>query len=603
MSHDGMNGGVKLASLTLLAALVACNRSAPPPPPATGSGSGSAVVASKPVDAAPPPAPVYRTEASGTHVDPAVAGTGKTFMVVSESEQATKVGRDILAAGGNAVDAAIATAFALAVTHPTAGNIAGGGFAVVRVAPGKVVAIDFRETAPGAATADMYLDEQGKPTKASLVGYRASGVPGSVAGLWALHGKLGKLPWKDLVEPAIKLARDGFIVDKELAESIKDGAMRLLEFKATGDIWVPRRIPRAAGSTVTIPQLAVALERIRDQGADGFYKGETAKAIADDMKANGGLITMADLAGYKAEWREPLVVSYRGHQLYAMPPPSSGGITLAIAANVLRTIELGKLPWHGAEHVHRLVEVWRRSFAARNELLGDPAFVKDMPIAKLMSPAYGDKLAATITDRATPSKDIPALIEGDHTTNLCTVDASGMAVALTTTLNTSWGSRVTIHGFLMNNEMDDFTAKPGSPNVFGLVQGVANKIEPGKRMLSSMSPTVVENGKGEVVLVVGAQGGPRIITAVWQTLSNVIDFGKSADEAVALPRIHHQHLPDKVLVEADSIDRATAEQLEKDGYTLDFSPRGLGAANALVRTATGWAGAADPRRGGAAMGD
>jgi gamma-glutamyltranspeptidase/glutathione hydrolase len=220
-----------------------------------------------------------------------------------------------------------------------------------------------------------------------------------------------------------------------------------------------------------------------------------------------------------------------------------------------------------------------------------------------VSPAYGDALAATITDRATPSKDIPALIEGNHTTNLCAVDASGMAVALTTTLNTSWGSHVTVHGFLMNNEMDDFTAKPGSPNVFGLVQGVANKIEPGKRMLSSMSPTVVEDAKGDVELVVGAQGGPRIITAVWQTLSNVIDFGKPVDEAVALPRIHHQHLPDKVFVEGDAIDRATADKLRADGYTLEFNVRGLGAANAIVRTPTGWAGAADPRRGGAAMGD
>jgi gamma-glutamyltranspeptidase/glutathione hydrolase len=594
---------MRLFGSMLVMALVACGRSAPPPPAATGSGSAVAPRDAGPPDAPPPIAPVYRTEASGTHVDPAVAGTGKTFMVVSESDQATKVGRDILAAGGNAVDAAIATAFALAVAHPTAGNIAGGGFAVVRVARGKTVAIDFRETAPGAATADMYLDAAGKPTKASLIGHRASGVPGSVAGLWALHQKLGKLPWKDLVEPAIELARDGFIVDEHTAQSIEQAASSLLELKATGEIWVPNRIPRAAGSTVRIPQLAVALERIRDHGPDGFYKGATAQAIVDEMRAGGGLITAEDLAGYKAAWREPLRVSYRGRTLYAMPPPSSGGITLAIAANVFRTEELGTLAWHGAEHIHRLVEVWRRAFAARNELLGDPAFVKDMPIDKLVSPAYGARLAATITDRATPSKDIPALIEGNHTTNLCTVDANGMAVAMTTTLNTSWGSRVTVHGFLMNNEMDDFTAKPGSPNVFGLVQGAATKIEPGKRMLSSMSPTVVEDAKGEVELVVGAQGGPRIITAVWQTLSNVIDFGKPADEAVALPRIHHQHLPDKVFVEADAIDQATADKLKADGYTLDFNVRSLAAANAIVRTPAGWAGAADPRRGGAAMGD
>jgi gamma-glutamyltranspeptidase/glutathione hydrolase len=601
-----MTGAVKLARLMLAVALVACQRSAPPPPAATGSGSGSAVVATKPPpDAAPPVEPVFRTPESGTHVDPAVIGTGKTYMVVSESEQSTKVGQQILAAGGNAVDAAIATAFALAVTHPTAGNLGGGGFAVVRVAPGKVVSLDFRETAPGAATTDMYVDKDGKVTKASRIGFLASGVPGSVAGLYELHQKLGKLPWKDLVEPSIKLARDGFTVDKVLAEAIQRRAMDLLEFKATGDIWVPNRVPRAAGATVTIPQLAVALERIRDQGADGFYKGETAKAIADEMKKNGGLITLEDLAAYKAVWRDPLKVGYRGNSMYAMAPPSSGGITLAIAANVLRTIDLGKEQWHGYEHVHRLVEVWRRSFAARNELLGDPAFVKDMPISKLMSQEYADQLAKTIGAGATPSKDVPALIEGTHTTNLCVVDANGMAVALTTTLNTAWGSKVTIHGFLMNNEMDDFTAKPGSPNVFGLVQGTANKIEPGKRMLSSMSPTIIEDGKGDVLMVVGAQGGPRIITAVWQTLSNVVDFGKTVDVAVALPRIHHQHLPDKVFVEPDSIDRETADKLKAAGYTLEYAAtaREFGAANAIVRTPAGWAGAADPRGGGAAMGD
>lgn len=600
-----MTGAVTFARLMLAIALVACKRSAPPPPEATGS-AGSAVVVPKPApDAARPVEPVFRTPESGTHVDATVIGTGKTYMVVSESEQATKVGKEILAAGGNAVDSAIATAFALAVTHPTAGNLGGGGFAVVRVASGKVVSLDFRETAPGAATTDMYVDKDGKVTKASRTGYLASGVPGSVAGLWELHQKLGKLPWKDLVEPSIKLARDGFTVDKVLGEAIQRRAMDLLEFKATADIWVPNRVPRAAGSTVTIPQLAVVLERIRDDGANGFYKGETAKAIADEMKKNGGLITLEDLAAYKAVWRDPLTVTYRGNKMWAMAPPSSGGITLALAANIMRTIELGKLPWHGYEHVHRLVEVWRRSFAARNELLGDPAFVKDMPITKLMSQEYADQLAKTITDGATASKDVPALIEGNHTTNLCVVDAAGMAVALTTTLNTAWGSKVTIHGFLMNNEMDDFTAKPGSPNAFGLVQGTANKIEPGKRMLSSMSPTIVEDGKGDVLMVVGAQGGPRIITAVWQTLSNVVDFGKTVDVAVALPRIHHQHLPDKVFVEPDSIDRETADKLKASGYTLEFaaSAREFGAANAIVRTPAGWAAAADPRGGGAAMGD
>lgn len=278
---------------------------------------------------------------------------------------------------------------------------------------------------------------------------------------------------------------------------------------------------------------------------------------------------------------------------------------LAMTAGMFEAIDIGKLEWHGPEHVHLLTEVWRRAFAARNELIGDPAFVKDIPVAKLMGKPYLDKLAATITPNATPSKDVAALLEGNHTTNLCVVDASGMSVAMTTTLNTSWGSGVTVHGFLLNNEMDDFTAKPGSPNVFGLVQGTANKIEPGKRMLSSMSPSIVEDGKGEVVMLAGAGGGPRIITAVWQTLSNALDFKRHADAAVALPRIHHQHLPDKVFVEADSITSEADAKLKGLGYTTDFSPspREFGAVNAIVRTPAGWEGAADPRGGGAAMGD
>ncbi len=596
---------MRSAKLLAVAIVVAACSRKPPPPPKEGPGSGSAVavVAPPAVDAAV--TPVYRTADSGDHLDPSVAGRGKTFMVVSEAEQATKVGKDILASGGNAVDAAIATAFALAVVHPTAGNLGGGGFAVIRVAPGKALALDFRETAPAAATAGKFLDKDGKPTKASLVGHKASGVPGSVAGLWALHQKLGKKPWKELLEPAIALARDGFTIDEKTHESIVLRAQKLLEFPKTGEIWVPGRVPRETGATVAIPLLAVALERIRDGGADGFYQGETAAAIAAEMKSGEGLITLDDLAKYQPVWRDPIRVAYRGRSIVTMPPPSSGGIVLAMTAGMLEGKDLGALEWHGAEHVHLLTEVWRRAFAARNELLGDPAFVKDMPIAKLTSKAYLDHLAASITPNATPSKDVAALIEGNHTTNLCVVDGAGMAVAITTTLNTAWGSGVTVHGFLMNNEMDDFTAKPGSPNVFGLVQGVANKIEPGKRMLSSMSPTIVEDAKGELELVVGAQGGPRIITAVWQTLSNALDFKRSAAAAVAAPRIHHQHLPDKVFIEEDSITKDTDAQLGKLGYRLDFSAssREFGAANAIERTSAGWEGAADPRGGGAAMGD
>jgi gamma-glutamyltranspeptidase / glutathione hydrolase len=278
---------------------------------------------------------------------------------------------------------------------------------------------------------------------------------------------------------------------------------------------------------------------------------------------------------------------------------------LALTANMLRNIDLAKLGWHSVEHVRLLVEVWRRAFAARNEVLGDPAFVKAMPLAKLLSQAEADRLAKTITDRATPSKDVPALLEGTNTTNLCVVDSKGMAVALTTTLNTSFGSGVMISGILMNNEMDDFATRPGQPNVYGLVQGTANKIEPGKRMLSSMSPTVIEDAKGELYMVVGAQGGPRIITAVWQTLSNVIDFGMPVEAAIAAPRVHHQHLPDDVVFEDEAITKGVDDMLGTLGYQRVWRMRERigAAANAIVKTKDGWAGAADPRGGGAAMGD
>jgi gamma-glutamyltranspeptidase/glutathione hydrolase len=593
---------LRISSLPWIAlAVFACKREPPPAPPPVDP---KTITWPAPADAAP--TPQWRTQ--DPELDPAVAGKSKTYLVVSESDQASKAGSDVLAAGGNAVDAAVATAFALAVVHPTAGNIGGGGFAVVRLAPGKAVALDFREVAPAAATETMYLDASGKPTDASLVGHRAAGVPGAVAGLYELHAKHGKKPWKELVAPAVKLARDGFVIDKVLAKSIERSTGRWTKFPVTAAIWAPEGKGRAADAIVKIPELAVTLERIADQGPDGFYKGETAAAIVAEMKAGGGIMTAADLAAYKPIWREALRFSYRGNSLVSMPPPSSGGIVLAMTAGMMREVEVGKAQWYGPDHVHRTVEVWKRAFAARNELLGDPAFVKNIPTAKLISQAYTDKLAATITTKATPSKDVLGLIEGDHTTNLCVVDGNGMAVALTTTLNTSWGSGVTVKGagFLLNNEMDDFTAKPGSPNTFGLVQGVANKIEPGKRMLSSMSPTIVEDAQGQVLIVAGAGGGPRIITAVWQTISNVIDFKQPAAMAVARQRVHHQHQPDIAFVEGFSIDERTETTLREMGHVLKWVPapsQEFGHVTAIVRTATGWEGTADPRGGGAAIGD
>jgi gamma-glutamyltranspeptidase/glutathione hydrolase len=454
----------------------------------------------------------------------------------------------------------------------------------------------------------MFLDAKGNPTADSIVGHRASGVPGAVAGLWALHGKLGKRKWAELVAPAIALARDGFEVNAYTAEALGSprSSARLQKFPATAAVWYPGGKPVAAGTRVQLPELATTLERIAKQGPDGFYKGPTAKAIVDEMQRGEGLITAADLAGYRPVWREPLRATYRGHTITAMPPPSSGGIVIAMTAGLLKDVDVGKLPWHGTEHVHRVVESWKRGFAARNELLGDPKFVKDMPVGKLLSPAYLEALAQTITDKATPAKEVPALLDGKHTTHLCVVDGSGMAVALTTTLNTSFGSGVTVPGagFLLNNEMDDFTAKPGAPNLFGLVQSATNKIEPGKRMLSSMAPTIVEDDQGALVMLTGAAGGPHIITAVWQTISNVIDFRQSAGAAVANVRFHHQHLPDVIKLDPGSIDRATEDALRAKGHTLAWqSELWLGTVNAIVRGKSGWDGAADPRGAGAAAGD
>lgn len=582
--------------------LVACSQPAPaprplpPPPPPVQVDAGTVV------DAAPvAPSPKFRTEASAYGVDPKLAATGKTFMVASEDIYATQVGRDVLATGGNAVDAAVATAFALAVTRPSAGNVGGGGFAVVRTGKRKVTAIDFRETAPAAATPDMYKDDP----KASLAGYKASGVPGSVAGLEALHKKYGKKKWADVIAPAIKLAREGYAATPSLRFVIERGNTMTPMTGPLAAIYLPNGKPVEIGDIVENPELAIVLERIATKGSAGFYKGDTAKAIADAMKQNGGLITAKDLASYKPVWRQPIKVTYRGKLLYTMPPPSSGGIVIAMTANMLRSLDVAKLGWHSTAHIHYLTEVWRRAFAARNEVLGDPAYVKNIPVAKLTSQAEADRLLATITERATPSKDVPAILDGKSTTHLSVVDGKGMAVALTTTLNTSWGSGVMISGIIMNNEMDDFATQIGKPNVFGLVQGAANKIEPGKRMLSSMSPTIIEDDKGELYMVVGAEGGPRIITSTWQTLSNIIDFGLPVDAAVAAQRMHHQHLPDDIVFEDEAVTREVDAELEKLGYVRTWGRREriFAAANAIVRTTTGWAGAADPRTGGGALGD
>lgn len=529
-------------------------------------------------------------------------------MVVTDNALATKVGRDILAQGGNAADAAVATAFALAVTFPTAGNIGGGGFAVTRSASGKLEALDFRETAPAASKRDMYLDANGKPTKASGDGIMSAGVPGSVAGLVELHQKLGskKKTWAELLAPAIALAKQGFVVDAPFVETITRAGDRLKKHAASAALFFPEGKAPVEGTTFKNPELAEVLERIAAKGAKGFYEGPTATAITQQMKTDGGIMTAADLRGYKAKWRTPIEFTYRGYKIASMPPPSSGGVTLAMILHILEGFELGKMQWQSAEELHYVFEAMRRSYAARNAKLGDPDFEK-LPLDRLLSDAWAKEQRGTIAaDKATPSSAIavdgPASGTGPHTTHFSVVDAEGNAVALTTTVNWWFGSGVTVKGagFVLNNEMDDFASLPGAANGFGLVQGEPNAIAPGKRMLSSMAPTIVTGPDGKVVLVLGGAGGPTIITAVLQQLINVIDFKRDIGSAVSAPRFHMQHLPDEVMFEKDGIESATKTRLEAMGYV--FKERGhIADAPGIGRSSTNaleWVGAAEPRRAG-----
>lgn len=525
-------------------------------------------------------------------------------MVSSDATLATKVGQEVLASGGNAVDAAIATAFALAVVMPSAGNVGGGGFLVARMG-GVAYALDFREKAPAAAKRDMFLDKDGKPTGDSRRGHRSAGVPGSVAGLWAAHQKLGSKTkaWADLVAPAIRLADEGFVVDEAFAKVVSDSTKRLSEHPASAKLFLPGGKPLEAGSTWKNPDLAAVLRRIAENGPDGFYKGRTAELLVAEMKRGKGLITRADLEAYEAKWRTPIEFSYRGHRIVSMPPPSSGGVTLGMLCGLLEGYDLGKRAWHSPEHLQLVFEAMRRAFAARNASLGDPDFVQN-PVDRLLSREWLDAQRATIRPgRATPSSEIgraTASGSGPHTTHFSVVDGAGNAAALTTTVNHWFGAGITVAGagFVLNNEMDDFAVEPGTPNSFGLVQGEPNLIEPGKRMLSSMTPTIVTAPDGKVVLVTGAAGGPTIITAVFQILSNVLDFGFDAATAVNAPRFHHQHLPDAVVYEKAGAEPPLLEALRAMGYEL--RERGhLADAPTIGRGPGGWIGAPEPRRRGA----
>lgn len=523
-------------------------------------------------------------------------------MVASVDAMATQVGVEILRQGGNAVDAAVAVGFALAVTHPQAGNLGGGGFMLLRTASGRTSAIDFREMAPGHASRDMFLDKQGNAdSKLSLTSHLASGTPGTVAGLALAAHKYGTLPLSTLLAPAIKLARDGIVVNDALADDLKTYGKEVLInhpnskaifYKADGTPW-------QKGDRLVQKNLAHSLQLIARQGPDAFYKGAIADEIAGEMAQHGGLINKADLAAYRAVERKPISGTYRGYEVFSMPPPSSGGIHIVQILNILENFDLAKMGFGSADAMQVMAEAEKYAYADRSEYLGDPDFVK-VPSQALTSKAYAKSLAQQIdVAKARPSSEIkPGKLEpyeSNQTTHFSVVDKQGNAVAVTYTLNTYFGSGIVAgnSGILMNNEMDDFSAKPGTPNVYGLVGGEANAVQPAKRPLSSMSPTIVAKG-GKTWLVTGSPGGSRIITTVLQMVVNSIDFGMNVAEATNAPRFHHQWLPDQLRVEK-GFSPDTLRLLESKGQHVKVLPA-MGSTQSIMIGPDGMLyGASDPR--------
>ena len=529
---------------------------------------------------------------------PTIADHG---MVVTNSPLASEAGAEILRKGGNAVDAAVAVGFALEVTYPFAGNIGGGGFMVIRRANGQAMTVDYRETAPAGASRDMFV-ENGKLSDRSTIGGLASGVPGSVAGMAAALAKYGTMSLRDVMQPAIRLAADGFVVDSALSRSLHSSSALIRRF-AGASVFFPDGNALAPGARLRQPQLARTLELIAKHGPAGFYTGPVAAAIVAQMKQDGGIITLNDLASYRPVMREPIVGKYRGYTLYAMPPSSSGGVTMVEILNQLETFP--KLPpFNSAEYKHLLAETFQRAFVDRNTKLGDPAFVTN-PVAQLTDKVYARQLASSIApDRATPPPTFSAAPEPMHTTHYSVADRFGNAVSTTTTLNSGYGSGVYVAGggFFMNDEMDDFAAQPGKPNQFGLLQGETNAIQPGKRMLSAMSPTIVVDPSGKLLMVVGAAGGPTIITGVTQVILNVIDQHMSLPDAMFAPRVHNQAWPDVITYEAGGLSRAATDSLTAMGHKLRAT-NALTNVNALMRGADGrWVGVYEPRSTGAAVG-
>lgn len=493
--------------------------------------------------------------------------------VVTAHPEASKVGVDILKKGGNAVDAAIAVQFALAVVYPNAGNIGGGGFMVYRDKQGTVDALDFREAAPSKASRDMYLDEDGNAiTDLSLYGQLAAGVPGTVAGMEEAHKRYGSLAWSELIAPAIALADNGFRITKMQANEFNRYKTRFVKLNPNGAAIIGNADWKE-DDLFQQKELARTLQRVAQNGRDGFYKGETADLIVAEMKRGNGIISKADLENYKAVWRKPVEASYRGHRVISMPPPSSGGAALIALLQSIEPYPIAEWGFQSDSTVRLIVEAERRVYADRATHLGDPDFYR-VPLAHLTDETINKKRMQSVSlARATPSTEVSAArfpgYESEETTHFSIVDKNGNAVSLTTTLNGSYGACVWVDGagFLLNNEMDDFSVKPGVPNMYGLVGGKANAIEPNKRMLSSMTPTIVEKD-GKLFMVVGTPGGSTIITSVLQTIINVIDYGMDAQQAVSASRFHHQWLPDQIEVEEAAISTAVRNSLERDGYTI-----------------------------------
>ena len=521
-------------------------------------------------------------------------------MVVCAYPDAAQVGLNVLKRGGNAVDAAVAVQFALEVTHPEAGNIGGGGFMVFRSATGETNTLDFREKAPAGASQNMYLDSAGNVVPGmSISTHVSSGVPGSVDGMIEAHRKYGHLKWADLVQPAIDLARNGFKITKRLAGDLNHTGNKFKKLNP-GVNYLLKDGGWTEGDLLVQEDLAKTLEQIRDKGRNGFYDGIVADQIVDEMKNGKGMITKADLQNYHSVWRNALTGTYKGYKIITMPPPSSGGVALLQLLQIVEKYPLNRWGFNRDSTVQLMVEAERRVYADRSKYLGDPDFYK-VPVDSLLRPGYNASRMSNFTwDKATQSSSIqPGKITGyesDQTTHYSIVDREGNAVSITTTLNDSFGSKIFVKGagFLLNDEMDDFSSKPGVPNMFGLVGGKANSIQPNKRMLSSMTPTIIEKD-GKLFMIVGTPGGSTIITSVFQTILNVIEFNQSMQQAVSSKRFHHQWLPDEVDMEKDAIDSVSRIKLQQKGYKIvGHGPSGR--VDAILKTKWNYyEGGADPR--------